>query len=375
MATSPWTMTCSESPGSPSWNSVSRRRNRRRRAVTSTARRSSSGSRSNNDCARHARSVADGTGPVRATSPQPISASDTCQRARYRRKCLGRTAYSRLARTACCIPHLGAATHSWPWLTLTSGRRRTPPPTRRLPLRTPSRRPGPRPPAPGAAHARTDSEVAGRRRRRTGAGHLDLGRAGGRRRAQAPGPGPVRPGRPRGSGGGGHHAHLRGRRRRAARAAAGPARPGPGEGRLGRFGKAAARERLGELEMAERLVLDRMGVDSYARLPRRDRGAPRRGRRPAGPGLRPAGAGLGPHAPGSRCRRSRSHRSRSPSPSRSPRSPSTSPTRPAPPAATSPDRPDRYRQPGIRSRSARSDVGRPRCVMVQEKQGKATHIC
>ena len=31
----------------------------------------------------------------------------------------------------------------------------------------------------------------------------------------------------------------------------------------GRFGKAHARERLGELVMAERLVLDRMGVDSY----------------------------------------------------------------------------------------------------------------
>jgi len=31
----------------------------------------------------------------------------------------------------------------------------------------------------------------------------------------------------------------------------------------GRFGRAAARERLDELEMAERLILDRMGVDSY----------------------------------------------------------------------------------------------------------------
>ncbi|MGZ4705537.1 MAG: hypothetical protein ACXWCM_11775 [Acidimicrobiales bacterium] len=31
----------------------------------------------------------------------------------------------------------------------------------------------------------------------------------------------------------------------------------------GRFGKAAARERLDELEMAERLVLDRMGVGSF----------------------------------------------------------------------------------------------------------------
>ena len=32
----------------------------------------------------------------------------------------------------------------------------------------------------------------------------------------------------------------------------------------GRFGKAAARERLDELEMSERLVLERMGVSSYA---------------------------------------------------------------------------------------------------------------
>lgn len=32
----------------------------------------------------------------------------------------------------------------------------------------------------------------------------------------------------------------------------------------GRFGRGAARDRLAELEMAERLVLDRMGVDSYA---------------------------------------------------------------------------------------------------------------
>ncbi len=32
----------------------------------------------------------------------------------------------------------------------------------------------------------------------------------------------------------------------------------------GRFGRAAARERLDELELAERLVLDRMGVGSYA---------------------------------------------------------------------------------------------------------------
>jgi len=32
----------------------------------------------------------------------------------------------------------------------------------------------------------------------------------------------------------------------------------------GRFGRAAARARLDEVEMAERLILDRMGVDSYA---------------------------------------------------------------------------------------------------------------